>query len=291
MDIEIVQGKDLEFIAPPLKHRGDGIAFKNFFRGEDGTPENYYLALARQGDFYSPRHRHNFDQFRYAVRNDVSISPEMLLHEGELCYHPEAVHYGPQKDEGGDRDVLVLQFGGASGQGYLSFDQLATAQAALKEKGRFEGGRYYAENDGDASEGKDGYESLWEYFNHRPLVYAEPRFDKPVIVKPKSFAWKPYTHAGKGIFRKTLGVFTERETCVQIVQIVAGHEWLVRAQDATQLLYVLQGKGVGSQPEAGGRVVTFQEESAIRLTRNTHDVALSADTDVEVLQIILPTLS
>lgn len=291
MNIEVVHGRDLDFSPPPLKHRGDGLAFKNLFRGEDGTPENYYLALARQGDFYSPRHKHNFDQFRYAVRNDVSISPDMLLRESELCYHPEAVHYGPQKDEGGYRDVLVLQFGGASKQGYLSFDQLATAQAALKEKGRFEGGRYYAANAGAASEGKDGYEALWEYYNHRPLVYAEPRFDKPIIVKPKSFAWKPYTSAGKGIFKKTLGMFTERETCVQIVKIVAGHEWLVRAQDATQLLYVLQGRGVGSQPEAGGKVVAFQEESAIRLTRNTNDVALSADTDLEVMQFILPTLS
>ncbi|KAJ5825600.1 hypothetical protein N7474_002738 [Penicillium riverlandense] len=291
MNIDIVQGRDLEFIPPPLKHRGDGLAFKNLFRGEDGTPENYYLALARQADFYSPRHKHNFDQFRYAVRNDVSIGPDMLLREGELCYHPEAVHYGPQKDEGGDRDVLVLQFGGASGQGYLSFDQLAAAQAALKEKGRFEGGRYYAENDGATSEGKDGYEALWEYFNHRPLVYAEPRFDKPIIVKPKGFAWKPCAGSGKGIFKKTLGVFTERETRVQIVKIVAGNEWLVRAQDATQLLYVLQGRGVASQPEAGGIPVTFDEESAIRLKRNSNAVALSADRDVEIMHFILPTLS
>ncbi|KAJ5612482.1 hypothetical protein N7510_005676 [Penicillium lagena] len=290
MSIDIVQGSDLEFIAPPLKHRGDGLAFKNLFRGEDGTPENYYLALARQRDFYSPRHKHNFDQFRYAVRNDVSIGPDMLLREGELCYHPEAVHYGPQKDEGGDRDVLVLQFGGASKQGYLSFDQLATAQAALKEKGRFEGGRYYADSDGAASEGKDGYETLWEYYNHRPLVYAEPRFDKPIIVKPKGFDWKPYTSAGQGVFKKTLGVFTERETCVQIVKIVAGNKWHVRVQDAIQLLYVLQGKGVGSQP-TGGTVVLLHEESAIRLTRNSHDIHLSASTDVEIMRFVLPTLS
>lgn len=288
--MEIVHGKTLEFTPPPLKHRGDGIAFKSLFRGEEGTPENYYLSVARQSDFYSPRHKHNFDQFRFAVRNDVSIGPDMLLREGELVYHPEAVQYGPQYDKGGDRDVLVLQFGGTSGQGYLSFDQLATAQPALKEKGRFEGGKYYAENDG-TTDGKDAYEALWEYYNRRPLIYAAPRFDNPIIVKPQNFAWKPYMSAGEGIFNKTLGVFTERETRVQVVRIVAGRKWHVVAQNATQLLYVLRGEGTATTQTGHSPSEAFQAESSIRLKGDSDGVLLSASADVEVLHFILPTLS
>ncbi|KAJ5591671.1 uncharacterized protein N7459_002040 [Penicillium hispanicum] len=286
--MDIVHGKALDFVPPPLKHRGDGLAFRSLFHGDDGTPENYYLSLVRQGAFYSPLHKHNFDQFRYAVRNAVSIAPDMLLREGELCYHPEAVPYGPQHDEGGDRDVLVLQFGGTSGQGYLSFDALATAQAALKARGRFEGGRYFA--DGDA-EGKDGFEALWEYYHHRPLVYAEPRFDKPVIVKPKAFAWTPCPGAGEGVFKKTLGVFTERETCVQLVKVVAGRRWLVAARDATQLLYVLEGKGVATTSMGDGAATPFEDEACIRLTRESDGVALEASADIEIMHFVLPALS
>ena len=37
---------------------------------------------------------------------------------GEIAYFPESAYYGPQ--EGGeDRIVVLLQFGGASGQGFI----------------------------------------------------------------------------------------------------------------------------------------------------------------------------
>lgn len=286
--MDIVNGNSAEFIPPPLKHRGDGIAFKDVFRGDQGTPENYYLSLVRQGDFYSPRHRHNFDQFRFAVRNNVSIGPDMLLHEGELCYHPEAVQYGPQQDEGGDRDVLVLQFGGASGQGYLTFDQLAAAQSTLKETGRFEGGKYYA-NDNSA-EAKDGYEALWEHCNGRPLVYPEERFDKPVIVKPKGFSWKP-SKSGQCVFYKNLGVFTERETRVQSVRIEAGGKWQVDAENAIQLLYVLRGEGNASLNNGQASPEAIQYESAIRLKPGSESVVFSTTSEVEFLHFVLPILS
>ena len=48
----------------------------------------------------------------------------MTIKEGDVCYHPEGVEYGPQNDEedGTDHILLILQFGGTSGQGYLSYD-------------------------------------------------------------------------------------------------------------------------------------------------------------------------
>ncbi|CRG83413.1 hypothetical protein PISL3812_00764 [Talaromyces islandicus] len=290
--MDIVHGTSAAFIPPPLKHRGDGLAFKDVFYGDKGTPENYYLSLVRQGTFFSPRHKHNFDQFRYAVRNNVSIGPDMLLHEGELSYHPEAVHYGPQHDEDGERDVLVLQFGGASGQGYLTFDQLAEAQAALKEKGRFEGGKYYA--DGNASaEAKDGYEALWEHCNGRPLVYPAGRYHDPIIIRPKAFSWKPIKPGEKGVLYKNLGVFSERETRVQTVRIEAGGKWQVEAENAIQLLYVLRGEGNASlseeQTSPSSEAIKF--ESAIRLKPGSDSVVFWTDSEVEFLHFVLPMLS
>ncbi|KAJ6097511.1 hypothetical protein N7499_001885 [Penicillium canescens] len=138
--MDIGHGKELQYEELGLKHRGSGLAFKYLFLGEENTPENYLFSISRQGAFYSPVHRHTFDQFRYAYRGDVSIAPD-LLHEGELCYHPEGVFYGPQLDEGGQCDVLVLQFGGASGKGYLSFAQIAKGQEKLKEQDRIQKGK------------------------------------------------------------------------------------------------------------------------------------------------------
>ncbi|KAH8690238.1 hypothetical protein BGW36DRAFT_390430 [Talaromyces proteolyticus] len=288
--MDIVHGKNAEFVPPPLKHRGDGLAFKDLFRGQNGTPENYYLSVARQGDFYSPRHKHNFDQFRFALRNEVSISPDMLLREGELSYHPEGVQYGPQHDDGGKRDVLVLQFGGASGQGYLSFDQLAAAQAALKETGRFEGGKYYS-NDGTADDGKDGYEALWEHCNGRPLVYPTPRFHDPILIKPNAFAWKPYTRTpGHNVLYKSLGVFTERETRVQMIRVESDGQWELRAENAIQLLYVLRGEGSVISVNAGSPQ-RMQVESALRLTPDSDSHKISTTSEIEILHFILPMLS
>jgi hypothetical protein len=119
---EIMHGNELEYQALAFKHRVGEPEFKYFFRGRDSTPENYMLALAKQKKFYSPPHKHNFDQFRFAYQGSFSISDTMTIAQGELCYHPEGVEYGRQVDEedGTDHILLILQFGGTSGQGYLS---------------------------------------------------------------------------------------------------------------------------------------------------------------------------
>jgi hypothetical protein len=298
--MDIVHVKDLAFKPPPLQHRGSSLSFKDLFRGTEGTPENYYLSLARQGTFYSPVHRHNFDQFRYAVRGDVSLAPDMLLRQGELSYHSEGVHYGPQHDVDGDRDVLVLQFGGASGQGYLSFDQLARGQLALKETGHFEGGKYYAhQDDGESHDdsGKDGFEALWESFNGRPLVYPSPRFDRTLLVKPENFAWKPCsnnkttTPTGSASV-KLLGVFTERATTVQMIRLEDGGEMRVEPSRAIQLLYVLRGEGLAALSERKTtQAVVIEEESAIRLNPDSEPIVLSSASRVDMIHFVLPMLS
>ena len=80
----------------------------------------------------------------------------MTIKEGELCYHDKGVEYGPQLDEedGKDHILLILQFGGTSGQGYLSYDQLLSVQSELKNHGNSEGGKFHP---ADGSEPTDGF--------------------------------------------------------------------------------------------------------------------------------------
>ena len=193
----------------------------------------------------------------------MSIAPDLLLHEGELCYHPEGVFYGPQLDEGGERDVLVLQFGGASGKGYLSFAQIAEGQEKLKEQGRFEKGKYHPAGGGEP---KDSYEALWESYSGHPLEYPAARYHSVIVSKPDNFSWVP-SGGTSNVFTRTLGVFTERQTKADMIKIGAQGKIEIGEQNAIQLLFVLKGQG-----KANGALLEM--ESAVRLSPETRSFAL-----------------
>ncbi len=53
-----------------VKHRPRQGRFerRRLLEGETGTPENFHFQMVRTyGDFFSPRHHHNFDQVRYQI--------------------------------------------------------------------------------------------------------------------------------------------------------------------------------------------------------------------------------
>ena len=106
--MEITHGLELCYGDLGMKHRGDGLSFKRLAKGSVGMPENFVLLLSKQKDFYSPRHKHNFDQFRYAIQGDFNLAPNLMLGEGQIAYHPEGVYYGPQDDGAEERRMLVL---------------------------------------------------------------------------------------------------------------------------------------------------------------------------------------
>ncbi|WP_326725661.1 hypothetical protein OHT59_45940 [Streptomyces sp. NBC_00243] len=96
--------------------------------------------LGRQdADFWMPRHRHNFEQIRLPVRSDMNLGHGLVLREGEVGYFPEGTAYGPQEDALGDaapgeRVQLVLQFGGASGCGFMSIEQRRRAKRDVGDR-------------------------------------------------------------------------------------------------------------------------------------------------------------
>jgi hypothetical protein len=280
---EIIHGNELEYKALGFKHRVGEPEFKYLFRGQDGTPENYMLALGRQRKFFSPIHKHNFDQFRFAYQGDFSIAENMVIKEGELCYHPEGVEYGPQVDEedGTDHILLILQFGGTSGQGYLSYDQLLSVQSDLKNYGKFEGGKFHSARGGEP---KDGFEATWEHFNKRKLEYPKPRYTKPILMKPENFSWRNVGNRGNvgAAYKKHLGTFTERAVVAQLLKVEGGGELKLEPVDGFQLVFVNKGEG-----KVGGKDLV--KESAFRLTRG-QEAILSSDSTLEALHLVVPAL-
>src|SRR5215467_11923517 len=80
-------------------HRSGGIDFKRLIQGAPGTPDNFEFSLVRTaGDYYTPRHRHNFDQIRFCLEGSMNYAPGKNLDAGTVGYFPEGTFYGPQQD-------------------------------------------------------------------------------------------------------------------------------------------------------------------------------------------------
>src|SRR4051812_8169910 len=146
-------------------HPTGSLAFKYLLAGDDLAPDNFVLLLARQDKhFATERHRHNFDQFRFPVRGDMNVGSGLRLPEGQLGYFPEGAPYGPQDDpleplSPEPRMHLALQFGGATGYGYLGPQRLRTSRDELRREGEFED-VFFRRHDGTRLNGLD---AVWQH--------------------------------------------------------------------------------------------------------------------------------
>ena len=256
-------------------HRQGGMAHKVLFEGVEGRPDNYVFVLANEGsDYYSPRHRHAWDQVRFCLEGSVPIGKDQSVDAGEVGYFPEGVPYGPQ--EGGpNRIVLLLQFGGASGLGYLSARQLREARQALASEGVFEGG-VFRRTSGEGPKNLDAYEALWRHVTGRPIDYPRPRYKAPIVMRPSGFGWRE-VQGRPGVRRKALGDFPERGLSLELLALDAGATGLVGAEDELRLIFVLSGEGlVGAAP--------YHPQSAVRLASGEGaSFAASAPTELFVI--------
>ena len=256
-----------------------GLKFKNLLEGIAGTPENFWLTVARgDGHFFSPRHKHNFDQFRLCLEGRTSIDPKKYRVPGEVGYFPEGTSYGPQQDTE-ENLTMVLQFGAPSVSGYASRAQVKRAQEELIKVGEFKGG-VFRRSEGEGRKDKEGFEAVWEHIMGRKLVYPAQRFDAPVFMNYHNFAWRP--GETKGVAFKTLRVFTQRETRLQMVKLEADAEWTSAAGDAIAITFVLCGRG-----NCSGHA--YDTYAAIETASGEKSV-FCATAQTELLRVILPMI-
>ncbi len=172
--------------------RGGAREFKTLLTGEEGSPGNYKLSFVHQtGELNIPRHKHNFDQIRMCLEGDKqNYGKNKWIEPGELVYFPEGTPYGPEQSSS-HRLSITLQFGGASGSGYIGMKRIHQAIDEMKAFGTFEGGVFT--RTGDLAPGQrrnqDSYEAIWEHVNKRKLTYPKPRYEEPVRIKPRNFDW------------------------------------------------------------------------------------------------------
>ena len=117
--MRIVHGDQIEEKIRIHQHRQGMFRYRTVAAGEPGTPGNFILEMVRTtDDFFSPRHKHNFDQFRYQLEGEFDFDRNGKMTPGIIGYFPEGTPYGPQSSSVSSL-TLVLQFGGASGNGLL----------------------------------------------------------------------------------------------------------------------------------------------------------------------------
>ncbi|MGB0629671.1 MAG: hypothetical protein ACPGRZ_03165 [Alphaproteobacteria bacterium] len=237
--MRLIQASEKQWRGNQLRHRKGKILIKRLIEGEAGSPENYGLHIGRESaEFFSPRHRHPWDQIRYCISGSVPIGPGKTIDAGEIGYFPEGLHYGPQ--EGPERTVMVLQFGGASGKGYLNRDEVNRAYDELSEVGEFVNG-VFRRTRGRGKRNLDGYEAIWQHLTGAPLVFPQPRYGESAIMKPAHFAWR--SGADPGLEQKNLGRFSDRGTDITVYRAAPGKRRVLPGADHLRIVFVMKGRG------------------------------------------------
>jgi hypothetical protein len=278
--MRLIQADQLTFVRG-LEHRGGTFHSIIMMEGETGTVDNFQVSYGRiGGDFFSPRHRHNFEQIRYQVQGTLDFARDGKLEAGMVGYFPEGVPYGPQTQSAdGEVATIVLQCGGASGGGYLSQEEVRAAVGVLKAEGEFKDGVFHRRAEVPGKRNVDGYQAIWEHVNGRPMTYPKARYSRPFMMDPEHYAWVPLEQAS-GVSEKSLGTFTERRSSISFLKFARGSRHYAFGRN---VFVVLAGGGrAGDEPLR--RLTTLYLDRGERID-------LEAKEGMEVLRLGLPNLA
>jgi hypothetical protein len=225
--------------------------------------------------YFSPRHRHPWDQIRFCLQGKIPIAKGLYVEGGEIAYFPEAAHYGPQ--EGGtDRTVLLLQFGGASGQGFIGPDLLDRARRELAEKGTFEGGVYSVET-AKGRTNRDAYEAIWRHVTGSAPEYVSPAYKTPIVMRPEALTWERTSEPGVSV--RNVGLFPHRGLAIACWKLDAGARHRLPATPAIRFLFVTLGAGTADSQE-------LRQWSAIRLQPG-ESLEIAAGEELEFIELVV----
>jgi hypothetical protein len=276
--MKIVHADEVEW-KRGLQHRGGTFHYRHLLNGTPGTAGNFQFNVGQlEGDFSSPRHRHNFDQFRFQIEGTMNFDRNGKMAAGTFGYFPEGAPYGPQSSEGSSV-TAVLQFGGASGSGYLSREEVYAGTEELKKFGTFEGGIFRRNDDVEGRRNTDGYQAIWEHAHGERMEYPKPRYRDPIMVDPANYEWLPVAGV-PGVARKPLGTFTERQCAAEIVSLKRG---ATHPADGRSVYLVLSGSGIVQH-------APYRQLTSFHLDEGEHAQIVARD-NTELLRLVLPDLA
>ena len=270
--MKITQGDTLEW-RRGLEYRGGTFHFRNLMEGEEGSVDNFRLSIGKSSaDFYSPRHRHNFEQVRFVLDGELNFGRDGKMTAGMVGYFPEGVHYGPQTQHSESLGA-VLQCGGASGSGYPSRNEVKAAMDALEATGKFEDGVFRRREGLPGRKNIDGFQAIWEHINQRPMLYPKGRYPAP------NYAWTAVESSG-GVDEKLLGIFTERKTETRFLRLAPGSSYYAKGRG---IYFVTAGAGTAGEQD-------YRALSTIYLKKGER-VMFEAAAETQIFLFGLPDLA
>ena len=250
---------------------------RTLLTGVEDDPGNYRLAYGTGGDssqWTTPRHHHNFEQIRWAMDGDYSVGNKRKLPKGWVGYFPESAYYGPQTISQ-DVTMLLLQYGGPTGQGFASVAQRRRGYDGLTARGgKLENGIYSWVDENGVHRNQDAFEAVWEEMNGRKIQYPESRYDDIILMNPEAFQWKPDA-TQPGVAHRNLGTFTEKDVRIGFVKLDAGATLRFGGEPATEILFLKSGviahgddkheelSAFGSAPEDSVEILTAAEPAEL----------------------------
>jgi hypothetical protein len=238
--MQIAHGDEVPVVCDGGGVRTGKVGKQLLLSGDPASPGNFKFGLFHQyGDFFSPRHRHNFCQFRVQLEGVCEYGLSGKMTPGTIGYFPEGAYYGPQGPDAGETYTATLQFGGPSGSGLLTPEQTAAAKQELVKIGFFKDGVFHRNPDVPGKRNIDGFEAVWEQVNGRQLVYPEPQYATPVMMNPDHFEWMPVAGAG-GVEEKLLGVFTDCEIPCALYRLQPGATFTAQGRG---IFMIMSGHG------------------------------------------------
>jgi hypothetical protein len=272
--MRFTDGKAMEWTRTSGQRGGHALC-KSLLRGSPGALDNYEFSIfTMDGESnFSPRHHHNFEQYRYAIEGPANYARNKDIEPGDLAYFPEGTFYGPQTTAVGSK-TLVLQCGGPCGDGFIDYDSWKQAFSELTERGAFEKGTFHYADASGAERNKDGWQAIWEHINGRKLEFPKGRYDAPVLIRTAAFRWIPVDRS-PGVSIKRFGTFSELETGASMLRLEGGAQYAFGPDDRTRLGFIITGE-LEIDGSSHGEWTAFElEKSADNPTvRAVHDAQI-----------------
>jgi hypothetical protein len=277
-----MQASDFAGAVQDFSIRSAATQFSNvILQGKQGSLSNYRISVnyAERDNDRGGRHRHNFEQIRFPMEGEFIYTKDKVVPTGSVAYFPEGAYYGPQLRRKGTR-MMVCQFGGASGHGYLGIEQRQASYEALSAKGHFEKGYYTYKDEDGKRHNQDAFEAVWEHAMGKKLEYPTPRYPDVVIMNPANFSWVGDANM-PGVERKWIGKFTERNTRIGFIRVDAGATLTAGQHDAPEVLFLVSGS-VHCQDR------TYAKHSAFGFEPGEGEVPIAAKEVSEICSIQFP---
>jgi hypothetical protein len=227
------------------EHRQFSLRNAQLSHEPDGRRFNLTFGPHARENYFSPRHRHNFDQVRLLVAGRAKFG-SLRMEEHDVTYFPEGVFYGPAEVLSDEATTCVIQTQGASNGRVLTLEEQASAAKVAERSGTFDtASGLFRRFDGRS---QDSFEALLETTLGTEVEYPAPRFHYPVLLRSRRFPWRPVQ---AGLSERRLAEFAGGPSISWYEMDAQAAADFTPARGHLLLVVVSGALSLGGQPETG----------------------------------------